>query len=374
MPRILYAAFDRVPAPKGASRHILAFLRGLTAAGFQVDACLLSAHDRLKGARCLPCPPPDGHLLEQALAFGEAVGRHARAARYDLIHFRSLWEGLALLRQMDRPPLVYEVNGLPSIEWPVLYPALAGQPELLARLRRQEQAVLAGVDAVITPSSVTAELLRRRGVRSVEVIPNGVNPAEWRLPGPVAAAPEIVYIGTFSPWQGLGTLVEAFARLGPPWRLRLVGERTRGEAGQRLDQAQRLGVAERLLIQPPLGPPVLARLLARARVAVAPLAADPRNLQQGACPIKILEYLAAGCPVVASRLPAVEALLEHDLSGWLVAPDDPVALTEGLWAVLDHPQRAARLREGGLAVARTLTWDRAVERLLAVYRSLGVRP
>jgi hypothetical protein len=135
MTRILYAAFDRVPAPKGASRHILAFLRGLAAAGLQVDACLLTAHDRLEGARCLPCSLPEGHLLHRALAFGECVRGHARAAHYDIIHFRSLWEGLALIGWSGRPPLVYEVNGLPSLEWPILYPALREQPGLLAKLR-----------------------------------------------------------------------------------------------------------------------------------------------------------------------------------------------------------------------------------------------
>lgn len=370
MTRILYAAFDRVPAPKGASRHILAFLRGLTAAGLQVDACLLTAQDRLEGARCLPCVIPAGHLLQRALAFGECVCRHAQVGDYDLIHFRSLWEGLALTQWPDHPPLVYEVNGLPSLEWPVLYPALREQPELLTRLRQQERAVLRSVEAVITPSPVTAELLYAWGARRVEVIPNGVAWAEWQVPQPVITAPEIFYMGTFSPWQGLSTLVEAFAQLPPPWRLRFIGERTRGEAGPLLRQAQRLAVAERVLIQPPVAPPVLAQLLARARVAVAPLAADPRNLQQGACPLKILEYLAAGCPVVASRLPAVEALLEHGVSGWLVAPDNPAALVEGLRAVLDNSVQAARLRQGGWIVAQTFTWDRAVRKLLKVYQNL----
>ncbi|MFO1372681.1 MAG: glycosyltransferase family 4 protein [Candidatus Competibacteraceae bacterium] len=374
MTRILYAAFDRAPAPKGASRHILAFLRGLTTASLQVDACLLTAHDRLEGARCLSCTLPEGHLLQRALAFGEWVRRYAQAGSYALIHFRSLWEGLALTQWPGHPPLVYEVNGLPSLEWPVLYPALQEQPGLLTKLRQQERAVVKNVEAVITPSPITAALLREWGARQVEVIPNGVNLAEWQAPQPVATAPEIFYMGTFSPWQGLNTLVEAFAHLSPPWRLRLIGERTRGEAGQLLRQAQGLAVADRLLIQPALGLGVLARRLAQARVAVAPLVADPRNLQQGACPIKILEYLAAGCPVVASRLPTVEALLEHGASGWLVAPDNPIALAKGLCTVLNDAELTARLRQGGLVVARMFTWERAVERVLAVYRELGVTP
>jgi glycosyltransferase involved in cell wall biosynthesis len=371
MARILYAAFDRAPAPKGASRHIQAFLGGLVRAGLEVDACLLTRADTLEGARCLPCIPPEGHLLRRALLFGGHVRRHAEASRYDLIHFRSPWEGLELLRWPHRPPLVYEVNGLPSLEWPVLYPALREQPELIAKLRGQEQTLIRAVDSLITPSRQTAALLQAWGGRRIRVIPNGLHPSEWTVDSPPERMPEIFYMGTFSPWQGLTVLVEAFARLPPPLRLRLVGTRGKGEGMGVLTLAQRLGVAERVIIQPPVAVAVLARLLARARLAVAPLDGGERNRVQGACPIKILEYLAADCPVVASRLPLVEDLVGHGESAWLVPPDEPGALAEGMATVLRDASLAQRLRAGGLRRARSFSWDRALERLLEVYRELG---
>ncbi|MEZ5582677.1 MAG: glycosyltransferase family 4 protein [Candidatus Competibacteraceae bacterium] len=374
MSRILYAAFDRVPAPKGASRHIAAFLGGLVRAGLVVDACLLTTATRFAGARCLPSIPAEGHLLQRAMQFGRQVRHHAEAGGYDLIHFRSLWEGLALLDWPNRPPLLFEVNGLPSIEWPETYPALHEQPELIAKLRRQEQTVIRSVDALITPSVQTAKLLSRWGGQRLRVIPNGVDPAEWALDKPVLREPEILYMGTFSRWQGLLTLVEAFAGMPPPWRLRLVGTRSKGEGVEVLRTAQRLGVAERVLIQPPVSIPVLARLLARARLCVAPLDGGERNRRQGACPIKILEYLAAGCPVVASRLPLVEDLVKHGESAWLVPSDDPQALRKGMQRVLQDEALAARLRQVGLRLVDSYGWNRAIEGLLQTYRELGVAP
>jgi glycosyltransferase involved in cell wall biosynthesis len=78
--------------------------------------------------------------------------------------------------------------------------------------------------------------------------------------------------------------------------------------------------------------------------------------------------------VVASRLPAVEALVEHGISGWLVQPDDPAALAAGLHRVLGDVKLAEKLSRNGLTVVDAFTWNRAVEKLLAVYRELSATP
>lgn len=374
MARVLYCAFDRVPAPKGASRHIRAFVRGLVAAGHQVEVCLLTAPDlrEIDGARCLPPPPPTDSLLARALAFGNRALRYAQAGRYDLIHFRSPWEGLPLVQWPDHPPLLFEVNGLPSVEWPIAYPALTEQPDLVAKLWRREQAVLAGVDAVITPSQVTAKWLQELGLRRIEVIANGVDPGEWRgEPTPWAERrPEIFYMGTFSPWQGIETAVRALSYLPPPLRLRLVGPRERMGGGRWLRLAGQLGVAQRLLIHPAVAPATLLPWLRQALVAIAPLAADRRNGLQGACPLKILEYLAAGTPVVASRLPLVENLVQHGESAWLCQADDPQALAQAILTVTTQPTLGERLTAGGLALAHGYRWQASIDRLLTLYRAL----
>ena len=371
MARILYCAFDRVPAPKGASRHILALLRGIRDAGHAVDACVLtsSAQAPLAGVNFLPPPAPRGDLLERALAFGEQVSVHARSGGYDLIQVRSPWEGLPLVRWPGHPPLVFEVNGLPSIEWPANIPGLGAAQPLLAKLRRRELAMLAGASAIVTPSRITAEWIRAQSGREAVVIPNGVDLAAWQVDRHPLSG-EILYQGSFSPWQGLATAVEALALLPPPVRLRAVGPRERGEAGRLLAHARALGVGERLLLPRAVAPALVARMLARAELAIAPARDDARNRLQGACPLKLLEYLAAGCPVVASRLPMVEELVSHGRSAWLVPPDDPAALAAGIRYLLERPDQRAILSAGARATAARYTWSRAVDSLLSVYAGL----
>lgn len=73
-------------------------------------------------------------------------------------------------------------------------------------------------------------------------------------------------------------------------------------------------------------------------------------------------------------MPAVEALVEHGISGWLVQPDDPAVLAESLHRVLDDARLAEEFGRNGLTVVDAFTWNRAVEKLLAVYRELIATP
>jgi glycosyltransferase involved in cell wall biosynthesis len=74
-----------------------------------------------------------------------------------------------------------------------------------------------------------------------------------------------------------------------------------------------------------------------AHLCVAPLAPDARNTLQGCCPIKILEYMAAGRPILSTRIGPVEEVLEHGTTALLVRPGSATALAEGLAWMLDHP-------------------------------------
>src|SRR5512138_3731963 len=140
MPHVLYTAFDLVPSPKGAGTHIMHFLRGLVKAGYAVQLLTpgdgqLPAIDTYEGAVVIRVPPPpDRNFLAHALCFSDAVMTHVDAApHYDVVHYRSIWGGLALAQNKTRLgyQTVFEVNGLPSIELKYHYPSLRGSDLLL---------------------------------------------------------------------------------------------------------------------------------------------------------------------------------------------------------------------------------------------------
>ena len=387
MARVIYSAFDVVPSPKGASTHIRHFVGGLSAAGHEVllvtpAAPGLAGEESWEGARLLRVGTPGGgNFLARALEFGEEVARRAETeGPFDVAHFRSVWCGLALLvaRQRLGFVTVFEANSLPSVELPFHYPALRGLATL-EKLRRLERLVLAESDAIVCVSRVTREFLVGQGApaRRVEVIPNGVDPvlfAETPLPPRAEGEPaQLLYVGTLADWQGLGVLVEALPRVleRRAARLRVVG---RGRSRQRkelLRRLRRLGLVEHVSLEPGRPHEEVPELLAGADVCLAPLGYNERNVVQGCCPIKVLEYLACGRPLVASNLPVVRELVRDEREALLVPPDAPDALAAALLRLLDDRALAERLaRHGARRVRSRFTWQRARARLLAVYERL----
>ena len=67
-------------------------------------------------------------------------------------------------------------------------------------------------------------------------------------------------------------------------------------------------------------------IIAQADVCVAPLAYNDRNVTQGCCPIKVIEYMACARPIVAANLPVVRELVRDDVDALLFTPDDPAEL------------------------------------------------
>lgn len=108
----------------------------------------------------------------------------------------------------------------------------------------------------------------------------------------------------------------------------------------------------------------LAPWYAKSRVCLAPLLAG------GGSRLKILEALAAGRPVVATRIGAEG--LEDLIGRGVVAEDDPRRMAAAVVDLLRDPERSAALgREGAKAVADDHSWDAAVRPLLA---ALAARP
>jgi glycosyltransferase involved in cell wall biosynthesis len=354
---VLYSAFDVVPSPKGASTHITYFTRGLVEAGYHVQLVTagdpaLPERDSYCGAQVLRVPVGDDlNYLRRALEFGQAVLRHVESSpQYSIAHFRSIWEGFALVQAQARwgYKTLFEVNGLPSIELKYHYPSLKGDP-LLAKIKRQEIVTLLLADRIICPSAVTRAYIASLGVprEKITVIQNGVDtslftPQPLEEPG---QPPTLLYTGTLADWQGLDVLIEA-TRIVAAQRalsLRIVG---RGRGRQRkalLKHVRKLGLAEFVSVEAAVPHHAMPALLAQADVCVAPLTYNDRNVTQGCCPLKLIEYMACGRPVVASNLPVVRELAREDVDALLFTPDDPADLARCIQTLLDDPKLALKV-------------------------------
>lgn len=90
--------------------------------------------------------------------------------------------------------------------------------------------------------------------------------------------------------------------------------------------------------------------------------------------LSLIEAMAMGRPVVATRTGAVPEIIEHGRNGWLVPPDDAEALAEGVLRLLNDPAMAAQL--GGAAQVRAreaFGLDRMIDAVEAVYGELTTK-
>jgi glycosyltransferase involved in cell wall biosynthesis len=85
-------------------------------------------------------------------------------------------------------------------------------------------------------------------------------------------------------------------------------------------------------------------------------------------PSSILEAMALKKPVVATPVGGIPELVEPDVTGLLIPPNDPAALTEAVLTVLNDPARAGRMGQAGYDRIRThFTLESLVTRTEAVY-------
>jgi glycosyltransferase involved in cell wall biosynthesis len=254
----------------------------------------------------------------------------------------------------QRPPLVQAVHSL-DVHRP-------GWQALLDRSTARR------VDRYVTNSEAGARFLeseRRVPSARVRVVPNGIDVeafaacttrrqetrAELGI-GP--DVPVLLTVANLRPPKGLDVLVETASRLaaaaasgavdsssGPPLVWLIAGDGPL--AGALESDLSRRGLTE---IVRPLG--------FRCDIGELAAAADLFCLtsRREGVPVAILEAMAVGRPVVATRVGGVSELVVDGETGLLVPPGDPTELATALRTLLDHPERRARLGAAGQERAR----------------------
>ncbi len=385
MTRVLYTAFDIVPSPKGASTHILHNIRGLVNSQYDVHLItpndgVLPSEDLFEGARVTRIPQDlTQNFLARAAHFGKSVFTHLMLhPDYEIVHYRNIWDGLSIAQNKKRLgyKTLFEVNGLPSIELKYHYPGI--DANLLAKIKEQEIATLHLSDAVICPSNVTRDYIASLGLsrKRVTVIPNGVSPSDFPpspLPARQGRVPVLLYIGTLADWQGLEVMIKALPKIleQQTVQLRIIG---RGRSRQRkllLKQIRKLDVEGSVIVQPAVPHHEVPNLIAESDICIAPLGLNDRNVTQGACPIKVLEYMASSRPLVASNMPIVRELVREDMDALLFSPNNPDDLARQVLILLNDVELSKRLSDSATErVLHKFTWHEAQKKLVKVYEHL----
>ncbi len=243
--------------------------------------------------------------------------------------------------------------------------------------RRLAAPIVASASRLIVQSREEERLLRVHGfpLPTTVVVPPGYTPSPPPLEGDRPFAESlglpggfVLFAGRLATNKGLIPLVDAFASLSkhdPAASLVLVGaDDGMGPAVDR--RAAELGVGPRVHRTGFL--PDARRLASAYREAR--LLALPSQYE--AFGLVLLEALAQGTPVVASRVGGIPEFIESGKAGLLVPPENAPELAEAFLRLWDDEALRRRLGEyGRTQVVPGFTWDRVVDRLEAVYRELA---
>lgn len=383
-PRIAYICADPgVPVfgRKGSSIHVQEVLHALLRRGAKIS--LFAA--RFDGAppsdlaeittHPLPCARDSELAIREEACFeaNQDLRRLLYATGpFDFVYERySLWSfaGMHYARANHIPGLL-EVNA-PLIE------EQAAHRGLLHRSRAEQVATRAFGDAtaLIAVSAEVGNYLRSRGAsaESVTVIPNGVNPERFtEAEGGArhcthelqdARHYTIGFVGTLKPWHGVERLIEAFAQVyenSSDARLLIVGDGPERAALEARVQALELTAATQFTGA--VAAEAIPSLLATLDVAVAPY---PQLENFYFSPLKVYEYMAAGCATVASRIGQLKNLIQHEQNGLHCAPGDVADLAKQLIRLREDAVLRQRLAHAGRqTILQGHTWDHVARRIL----------
>jgi glycosyltransferase involved in cell wall biosynthesis/predicted metal-dependent phosphoesterase TrpH len=375
--------------PSGVNRQMSALVERLTARGHRVTVIAPSAdREAVADARRRVQAVLTGER-ETVFAPDEAYPRYFFAgATYAVRESRSLKLIAAsadlianidvLLQAEDFDLLHLNEPFVPGLGWTALRyascPLVAtfhANPERMAPFwatKPKLQRLFDSLDAAIASSRVVRDTAATTFPGAYRVIPPGVDlgrfsPDDGDRRGPL----RVLFAGTQSRRKGLGVLLRA---------LRFLDDRAADLAVDVCGADRQERRYARLV-----PPAFVGRVKFHGRVADAAMPEMYRHADVYCAPsfgpetagIGLLEAMASGAVVTASRLPGYDEVIRDGANGLLVPPRRPRALAAALRRLLDEPELGSQLAGEGLRSVRRYDWERVTAEIEDVYEEVAVR-
>jgi colanic acid/amylovoran biosynthesis glycosyltransferase len=217
--------------------------------------------------------------------------------------------------------------------------------------------LVAAARLVVTETDYAENFLRERfpeRADRIHRIYNGLNLAEFERTNFSSDPPLIIAVGRLITKKGFANLVRACALLverGRSFRCKIFGE---GPLEKDLRaQIEHLGLQERIQLPGPKPQRELRTRLANANVFVLPSVPEPAGGMDN-LPTVIMEAMATGLPVVSTRIGGIPEMVIDQESGFLVQPEDAVALADAIEKVTNDRSLGQKLGQAGYDRAQEL--------------------
>lgn len=206
----------------------------------------------------------------------------------------------------------------------------------------------------------------------VDLVHHGLDATDYPDPGPRAAHDGPVWllaVGRAVPKKGFDSLIPALTRLRGDWRLTHIGGGPELAALKTL--AQQAGLGDRIEFRGSQTQDQVLEAYRAADVFVLPARVAPDGDRDG-LPNVLVEAASQRLALVATRVGAIEELIQEGETGLLVPSDDPPALAAALQRLMDDAGLRRRLGDAAAArVAERFVFTRGIDRLMAHFATIG---
>lgn len=216
-----------------------------------------------------------------------------------------------------------------------------------------------------TVSETSKRDLQANSVKNVVVIPNGLDPEEYRVSHEPGRKPhQAIYVGRLVFYKNLDTVIEAFRSVGaiyPDSKLLIAGEGPYRNALRRKVEEAKMGQNVVLLGQIPDAEKV--RLIHESSFLVLPSVCEGFG-------ITVIEAFACGRPALVSTVMPLPEIVEPYKDGYCLPPYDVKAWRDAMSNLFANPQIAEELgRNGGAKVPSKYSIGKVVDQLEGLYRT-----
>ena len=312
----------------------------------------------------------------------------AKEEGIDVIHAHTPYRvGLPAMRAARKLglPFVYEMRGMWE-ETAVANGRWMRNGPAYRRFQRYENKVLQQADQVICISKTLKEEAVSRGVDSskISIVTNAVERGITEVSNDSSlyqTAKEqlemnegscvVGYIGSLREMEGVDLTAKAVAKLRENGHdvcfFVLTGETGQNELRQ---LCSALGIEKSAVILGPVPHEEVAGFYCLIDIFV--VSRPNTRVTQLVTPLKPFEAMAMGRTVVASKLTALEEIIQHEKTGLLYRPDDLEDLTRSIEKCIEHPVLREQLgKDAHDWVMENRTWDIVVKNTIEVYQNLN---
>ncbi|NDJ76228.1 MAG: glycosyltransferase family 4 protein [Chloroflexi bacterium] len=239
------------------------------------------------------------------------------------------------------------------------YPYVSNRHKRIVAWR--ERTVVRAADAVISVSRPLVGLRREQGAKTVVYLPNGVDFTHFHTAHNQrrTATPTLLYVGTLDRRWGVDLPILAMPlvleRL-PEARLLIAGSGPAESELRALAAKQNVDHAVSFLGFVPY--PELPDVMSRAEIGLATSRAD--IFRQYASPLKLVEYMAAGLPVICSGGGEAEMMIDESQAG-ITIPFAPEDFAEATCQLLTDRAKLAARRQAAIEYARSRSWEKLLQ-------------